>query len=120
VQPGIAGPVLQVLALVVQLGRHRVFTRRVDARVDAVEDAADQDRPPLQFDLLLRRQRLDVVERQVGPRAAAVEEELDHRRPRAGARPLRQPGAGSASMAAADIGISIMVLRVQPAGDAEE
>src|SRR5262249_28295767 len=58
--------------------RHRLFALRVDARIDRVEDAADQDRPP--YDLLaeLGRQRLDVVESEIGPGTGTVEEEFDH------------------------------------------
>src|SRR3981189_325865 len=40
------GPVHHAFLLVVYLGRNRLFPRSIDARVDGVEDAADQDRPP--------------------------------------------------------------------------
>ena len=73
------GPVLQVLEHVVALGRHRLLARGIDAGVDGIEHAAHEDGPPADRHLQFGRQRLDVVEAQVGPGAAAVEEELDHR-----------------------------------------
>src|SRR5229473_1781400 len=73
-----ARPVRHVFLLVVHLGRHRRFPRGIDAGVDGVEDAANQDRPPRNLDAEFFCQRLDVVEGEIGPRTGAVEEELDH------------------------------------------
>src|SRR5258707_10771393 len=55
-----------------------MFALRVDARIDAVEDAADQDRPPDDLGAEFPGERLDVVEAEIGPGAGAVEEEFDH------------------------------------------
>src|SRR5690606_24339658 len=49
----------------------------VDAGIDAVEHAADQERPPLDLGALFPRQRLDIGEGQIGPGAGDVVEEFD-------------------------------------------
>src|SRR5262249_31163102 len=62
-----------------ELCRHRIVPGRIDARIDGVEDAADQDRPPDDLFAELSGERLDVVESEIGPGAGTVEEEFDHR-----------------------------------------
>src|SRR6202007_2984073 len=77
-KPGLARPIRHVLALVGELCRHWIFARGIDARIDGVEDAADQDRSPDDLLSKLPCKRLDVVEGEIGPGAGAVEEEFDH------------------------------------------
>jgi hypothetical protein len=55
-----------------------MLARGIDAGVDGVEDAADQDRPPRDIGAKLLRQRLDVMKGEIGPGTGAVEEEFDH------------------------------------------
>src|ERR1017187_4952428 len=78
-ETGVPRPILHVLQLISLLRRHRVFARGVDARVDAVENAANQDRAPANGHAQFGGQRLDVVKPEVGPGARAVEKEFDHR-----------------------------------------
>src|SRR6185437_5971614 len=73
-QTGEPGPVLQILLALRLLGRD---LRRAVDRVDRVEHAADKDRPPGDRGAELGRDRLDIVEREIRPRAGTVEEELD-------------------------------------------
>ena len=73
-----ARPVGEILLHVARLQRHRRLALGVDAGVDGVEDAADQDRPPADLDAELLGERLDVVEGEIGPGTGAVEEEFDH------------------------------------------
>src|SRR4029077_16289470 len=72
-----APPVAEVLQHVFRLGWHRMLARGIDARIDGIEDAANQDRPPDDIGAEFRRQRLDIVEGKVGPGARAVEEEFN-------------------------------------------
>ena len=74
-----AGPALLVLLDVGGLDRNRVGAALVDALVDRVEDAADQDRLPDELGAAARRDLLDAMEREVGPGARAVVEELESR-----------------------------------------
>src|ERR1017187_753434 len=78
-KPCVPRPVLQVLQLVSLFGRDRMLARGVYARVDAIENAADQDRAPAYGRARFGSQRLDVVKPEVGPGAGAVEKEFNHR-----------------------------------------
>src|SRR5882724_921842 len=71
-------PVRKVFLVVARLQRHRRLARGIDARVHRIKDAADQDRPPRNLHAELLRQRLAVVEGEIGPGTGTVEEELDH------------------------------------------
>src|SRR6185437_628429 len=73
-----ASPVRHVLFLVRELRRHRIVARGVNARIDGIEDAADENGPPDDLLAELFRQRLDIVKGEIGPGAGAVEEEFDH------------------------------------------
>jgi hypothetical protein len=77
-QARFARVVLHVLEHVAVLRCVHVFARRVNAFVDAVEDAAHQHRPPVDGFPEFGRQRLDVAKGDVGPGAGAVEEKFNH------------------------------------------
>src|SRR5205814_9719453 len=64
--------------LVGHRGRDGMFARRIDAGIDRIEDAADQNRPPRDVGAKLLGKRLDVVEGEIRPGTGAVEEEFDH------------------------------------------
>ena len=70
--------VREVLLEVGVLGRCAVGPEFIDAWIDRIEDAADEDRPPVDGHAEFARERLHVVKREPRPRARAVEKELDH------------------------------------------
>src|ERR1700739_3189548 len=60
------------------LARTGRLPREIDAGIDGVEDAPNQNRPPRNLDAEFPGPWLDVVEREIGPRTGAVGAALDH------------------------------------------
>src|SRR3546814_14616088 len=73
------GPVVHVLAIVRVLDRDRILAPLIDARIDRVEHAADQKRPPDEVGAGFLRDPFDTVEGEIGPGARIVEEDIDSR-----------------------------------------
>src|ERR1700730_8344432 len=66
---GGARPILQIFAHIGLLRRDRLLARGIDAGIDGVEDAADQERPPGDGRSGCRGKRLDPGKGEIGPRA---------------------------------------------------
>src|SRR5262249_5522928 len=71
-------PIGEVLLVVARLGGDGLLAGVIDARVDGVEDAPDEDRSPPDRLAEFASERVNVMERQIHPWTRYIEEEFDH------------------------------------------